>query len=153
MQLFGNFEKGVGTYLKVIRYSEPTNPDGFVVLYLRPNGRFLFVGYWSGYERSLVTGRWVNQGTEVRLEGRGRLATDVIHAVDRALNRGTISDIDDAKSRDVRWLVDRRRTALDRASAARQYPNRRDQASDRSVAIVHGKTSQRAQRDQQPARR
>jgi len=78
MQLFGNFEKGVGTYLKVIRYSEPTNPDGFVVLYLRPNGRFLFVGYWSGYERSLVTGRWVNQGTEVRLEGRGRLATDVI---------------------------------------------------------------------------
>lgn len=78
MRLSEDFEKGVGTYLKVIRFAEPTNPDGFVVLYLRPGGRFLFAGYWSGYERSLAAGRWVRRGVEVRLEGRGRLATDAI---------------------------------------------------------------------------
>lgn len=52
------FQRAPGTYLKVVRFSEPGNPDGFVVLYLRPNGRFLFAGYWWGYERSLVAGRW-----------------------------------------------------------------------------------------------
>jgi hypothetical protein len=53
-----DFEKGVGTYLKVVKFPEPRNPDGFVVLYLRPNGRFLFAGYWRGYERSVVAGTW-----------------------------------------------------------------------------------------------
>lgn len=76
--LFEDFENCVGTYLKVLRFSEPTTPDGFLVLYLRPNGRFLFAGYWSGYERSAAAGRWVRQGVEVRLDGRGRVATDAI---------------------------------------------------------------------------
>lgn len=78
MPLFEDFENCVGTYLKVLRFSEPTTPDGFLVLYLRPNGRFLFAGYWSGYERSAAAGRWVRQGVEVRLDGRGRVATDAI---------------------------------------------------------------------------
>lgn len=78
VQISEAFENGVGTYLKVVRFSEPTNPDGFVVLYLRPNGRFLFAGYWSGYERSLAAGGWVRQGVEVRLDGRGLVATDAI---------------------------------------------------------------------------
>jgi hypothetical protein len=56
---FEDFEAGVGTYLKVIRFPEPPNPDGFVVLYLRPNGRFLLVGYWSDMSARLplVPGR------------------------------------------------------------------------------------------------
>jgi hypothetical protein len=77
-----DFEKGVGTYLKVVRFSEPTNPDGFLVLYLRPNGRFLFAGYWSGYERSVAAGDWVRQVAEVRLKGRGRVSTDAIPGPD-----------------------------------------------------------------------
>jgi len=78
VRLFEDFEKGVGTYLKVVRFPASTNPDGFVVLYLRPNGLFLFVGYWSGYERSMAAGHWVREGAELRLEGRGRLSTDTI---------------------------------------------------------------------------
>ncbi|HUW12504.1 MAG TPA: hypothetical protein VM537_22450 [Anaerolineae bacterium] len=78
MHLFEDFEKGVGTYLKVVRFAEPLNPDGFLVLYLRPHGRFLFAGYWSGYERSLAAGRWLRQDTDILLEGRGRLETDML---------------------------------------------------------------------------
>jgi hypothetical protein len=78
VRLFEDFEKGVGTYLKVVRFAEPTNPDGFVVLYLRPGGEFLLVGYWSGYEHSVATGTWERQGSEVRLKGNGRLSTDTV---------------------------------------------------------------------------
>ena len=74
--LFDAFEKGAGTYLKVVRFSEPTNPDAFIVLYLRPSGRFLFVGYWEGYERTAAAGQWVREGSQVRLEGRGDASTD-----------------------------------------------------------------------------
>ena len=70
------FERGVGTYLKVLRFAAPTNPDGFVVLYLRPSGEFLFIGYWRGYERSAAAGTWERQGSEVRLKGNGRLSID-----------------------------------------------------------------------------
>ncbi len=76
MDMFEESAQGVGTYLKVIRFSEPTNPDGFVVLYLRPKGVFLFLGYWCGYERTVVAGRWSRQGSILRLEGRGRMQTD-----------------------------------------------------------------------------
>ena len=72
-QLREDFEKGVGTYLKVVRFS---GSDSFILLYLRPKGRFLFVGYWSGYERSRAAGHWERQAMEVRLKGRGRLSTD-----------------------------------------------------------------------------
>ena len=40
------FEECAGTYVKVVRFAEPMNPDGFIVLYLRPGGKFLFLGYW-----------------------------------------------------------------------------------------------------------
>jgi hypothetical protein len=66
------FEQCAGTYLKVIRFHEPSHPDGFVVLYLRPGGRFLFLGYWEGYERSVAAGRWSKNESEFQLEGRGR---------------------------------------------------------------------------------
>jgi hypothetical protein len=73
---FDAFEKGAGTYLKVVRFSEPTNPDAFIILYLRPSGRFLFVGYWEGYEQTAAAGQWVREGSVVRLEGRGHASTD-----------------------------------------------------------------------------
>ena len=64
--------------MKVVRFSEPPNPDGFVVLYLRPKDLFLFLGYWAGYERSVAAGQWTRDGTEIRLVGRGHLQTDTI---------------------------------------------------------------------------
>lgn len=55
---------------------EPTNPDGFIVLYLRPGGRFLFAGYWRGYERSLAAGHWSKQESEFQLQGQGPVSVD-----------------------------------------------------------------------------
>jgi hypothetical protein len=69
-------EKEIGTYLKVIRFGEWGNPDAFVVLYLRPSGRFWFAGYWRGYERSAAAGVWRKSGSEIHLSGRGSLSTD-----------------------------------------------------------------------------
>jgi hypothetical protein len=63
-----------GTYLKVIRFSEPTNPDGFVLLFLRPNERFLFLGYWAGYERTAASGTWTRDGRIVELTGIGTVS-------------------------------------------------------------------------------
>jgi len=76
VRLYEDFERDSGTYLKVIRFSEPTNPDGFVVLYLRPKGRFLLVGYWRGYEHSAAAGTWERKSSEVHLKGKGRLSLD-----------------------------------------------------------------------------
>lgn len=76
MNYLTEFEQCVGTYMKVIRFSEPLNPDGFIVLYLRPGGRFLFAGYWRGYERTLATGHWSKCESELRLQGRGQVNTD-----------------------------------------------------------------------------
>jgi hypothetical protein len=70
-----DFENGVGTYLKVVRFSEPTNPDGFVVLYLRSNGTFLLLGYWKGYEPSVVAGRWSREGDTIQVRGVGNRST------------------------------------------------------------------------------
>jgi hypothetical protein len=67
-----------GTYLKVIRFPQQTNPDGFVVLYLRPANTFLMLGYWCGYERAFAAGTWDLRRSEVLLEGRGRVATDAV---------------------------------------------------------------------------
>lgn len=73
---FWDFENGVGTYLKVVQFPEPTNPDGVVVLYLRPTGLFLLLGYWRGYERSVVAGTWSKREDTVNLDGRGETSTD-----------------------------------------------------------------------------
>ncbi len=75
-KMYENFENGVGTYLKVVRFQEPPNPDGFILLYLRSTGCFLLSGYWSGYEQSVVAGRWSKTNDVVRLEGRGETSTD-----------------------------------------------------------------------------
>jgi hypothetical protein len=79
---FDGFARGAGTYLKVVRFSEPTNPDGFIILYLRPDGRFLFVGYWDGYEQTAAAGQWAREGSELRLEGRGHASTDSLQGPD-----------------------------------------------------------------------
>jgi hypothetical protein len=76
VKIYEDFENGVGTYLKVVRFSEPPNPDGFVVLYLRSTGAFLLLGYWRGYEQSVVAGRWSKRDESIRLEGRGQTSTD-----------------------------------------------------------------------------
>jgi len=73
---FKNFEQCSGTYVKVVRFTEPTNPDGFIVLYLRPEGRFLFVGYWLGYESSVAAGHWSKRESEYHLQGYGRVRSD-----------------------------------------------------------------------------
>ena len=65
-----------GTYLKVIRFPERTNSDAHVVLYLRPRGRFLFLGFWPGYERSSVAGDWSIVERKVVLIGDGSVAGD-----------------------------------------------------------------------------
>lgn len=70
------FERCTGTYVKVVRFSEPSNPDGFIVLYLRPEGRFLFVGYWFGYEKSVAAGHWTKRESEYHLHGCGRVRSD-----------------------------------------------------------------------------
>src|SRR5262245_28008465 len=67
-----------GTYQQLMQFSERSNSGAVLVLYLRPSGRFLFAGYWRGYERTVVVGHWSREGAEVRLEGRGELATDVV---------------------------------------------------------------------------
>jgi hypothetical protein len=70
-----------GTYMKVVRFSESTNSDGFIVLYLRPGGYFLFLGYWRGYERSSVAGRWVQEDGVVGLDGAGHISSDSLDSV------------------------------------------------------------------------
>jgi hypothetical protein len=70
------FEDCCGTYVKVVRFTEPPNPDGFIVLYLRPGGRFLFIGYWLGYENSVAAGYWTKRESEYHLQGYGRVRSD-----------------------------------------------------------------------------
>jgi len=70
------FDNDGGTYLKVVRFPEPSDPDGVLVLYLRPSGRFLFAGYWCGYERSVAVGRWTREGATILLDGCGMQRSD-----------------------------------------------------------------------------
>ena len=49
------------------------------VLYLLESGRFLFIGYWEGYEVSVAAGYWRQEGNRVDLMGSGQfLAMDVL---------------------------------------------------------------------------
>lgn len=75
-QLYEQWMDGIGTYLKVVWSPDPSK--AFMVLYLRPHGRFLFGGYWEGYEYSLAAGVWRKQGREIRLDGRAQLKTDTV---------------------------------------------------------------------------
>jgi hypothetical protein len=75
------FNKDAGTYLKVVQLHERTNPDGLVVLYLRPSRLFLLVGYWKGYERSMAAGGWSNNGADIVLEGYGDVSRDDIRLI------------------------------------------------------------------------
>ena len=66
-----------GTYLKVIG-GMGYEPDMSLILYLQNNGRFLFLGYYPGYEKSVAAGRWSRDGKTVYLVGRGHLNIDTI---------------------------------------------------------------------------
>lgn len=66
----------IGTYLKVVRFAQPDNPDAYLALYLRPKGFFLFAGYWPGYERSLAAGAWHEGDGKVVLTGVGVVEAD-----------------------------------------------------------------------------
>ena len=74
-QPFADWLDGIGTYLKAIWYPDS---EALLVLYLRPQGRFLFAGYWSGYAHSIAAGQWLKQGMEVSLIGHGHHTTDAI---------------------------------------------------------------------------
>lgn len=68
-----------GTYMKVT--TVPGTPfggldDSYRILYLRPSGTFLFLGYWSGFERTSVVGRWSQAESGVELRGHGVVSTD-----------------------------------------------------------------------------
>ena len=66
-----------GTYLKVIGGIGHHEPDMSLILYLQRNGyqqrngRFLFLGYYPGYEKSVAAGRWSRDGKTVYLVGQG----------------------------------------------------------------------------------
>jgi hypothetical protein len=46
------------------------------VVYLRPNGTFLALGWWPMYEYSAAAGRWHQDGADVVLTGDGRTRRD-----------------------------------------------------------------------------
>jgi len=75
-RLYKDWLDGAGTYVKVVWSPDPSK--AYIVLYLRPEGRFLFSGYWEGYEYSIAAGTWLKQDLEIRLAGRGRLKTDTV---------------------------------------------------------------------------
>ena len=58
LTVFDDSENVVGTYLRQTRIHASSHAEDFVVLYLRPKGRFLLLGYWLGYERSSAAGCW-----------------------------------------------------------------------------------------------
>jgi hypothetical protein len=76
MGLLGSVPDATGTYVKVVRFAQPSNPDGIIVLYLRPHGRFLMAGYWRRYEQSVAAGDWVLEGEECHLRGYGTASAD-----------------------------------------------------------------------------
>ena len=62
-----------GTYLKVVKSGAG---DAFIALYLRPDGRFLFLGYWVSNERTAAAGVWTKAGKKISLRGIGVVAAD-----------------------------------------------------------------------------
>lgn len=64
-----------GLYYQVVRFGgQPAHH----LLYLRPGGRFLALGYWLGYERTIAAGTWREQAEGIELAGRGESVTDVM---------------------------------------------------------------------------
>ena len=93
----GQFQVQPGTYMKVSTIPSSPRPeldDAYRILYLRPSGTFLFLGYWSGFERTSVVGRWSRTKTGVELRGHGVLSPDSVgHNTPPAFRRVlTLSD-------------------------------------------------------------
>jgi len=78
MTLHEDVDRAAGTYSRDIRFSDGPNWLGIVVLYLRPRGRFLMIGYWPGHERSCVAGQWSRSDGTLQLRGKGSSSTCVI---------------------------------------------------------------------------
>lgn len=68
--------RAIGTYLKVVQFHTPFNPDGFIILYLRPRNNFLFLGYWQGYEYTKAAGEWSKRNDVITLHGHGTVKGD-----------------------------------------------------------------------------
>ncbi len=84
---YGPYRVYSGAYVEVLRSGLQ---DEFIVLYLRPDGRFLLLGYWPFFERTSVAGKWTKSGNQIRLTGRGAITSDAIfeddwHSYDRLL--------------------------------------------------------------------
>ena len=80
----GQLQVHAGTYIKVT--TVPGTPfggrdDSYRILYLRPSGTFLFLGYWSGFERTSVVGRWSRAESGVELHGHGVVSTDSLRTI------------------------------------------------------------------------
>ena len=80
---------GSGTFLKLVKM--PTIEDYpnecFMVMYLRPNKLFLFLGYWHGYERSVVAGKWRREDGIIYLDGLGDVRMDTGTSIGRRFER------------------------------------------------------------------
>jgi hypothetical protein len=65
--------EGWGTYVKVHHVPSPFpgREEYFSLLYLEADGRFLFIGFWRGYESSVVAGTWNLEEHEIVLRGGG----------------------------------------------------------------------------------
>jgi hypothetical protein len=75
------FQAQAGTYLQVTTvpgFPFPNFDDSYRVLYLRPSGTFLFLGYWPGFERSNAAGRWSTAEGIVELDGFGQIDGDAL---------------------------------------------------------------------------
>jgi hypothetical protein len=59
-----------GTYIKVVPYG--MDGDAYQVLYLLESSRFMFTGWWRGYELTVAGGAWSTLDEYVTLQGSGR---------------------------------------------------------------------------------
>jgi hypothetical protein len=86
-----------GTYLKTTWVPEPGASDSHILLYLRPSKRFLYLGYWRGYEISCAAGTWHVEGPQAVLSGVGQVAGDFqpwsgpVRPFERALDASSIN--------------------------------------------------------------
>lgn len=94
----GQLQVQGGTYIKVTTVSGSLSPecdDSYRILYLRPSGTFLFLGYWAGFENTSVVGRWSRTESGVELRGHGIVSTDSLsHHMPPAFKRTLTLSVD-----------------------------------------------------------
>lgn len=85
-----------GTYLKAV--SNGMDGDAYQVLYLLETGRFMFTGWWRGYELTIAGGVWMDLDNAVNLQGSGQTllhdspeVTRQMRPFERTFNIGRVS--------------------------------------------------------------